>query len=128
MKHTIDALGQLHDAKVDRIEIAAADGRLRLLLIDLFANFRNEPLYPGEITGEVLFSGISRLDISCVLMHEPLRIYGILVDDPLDGMHPFRIELSPGGLLSGQAKQIQLHPAAEIAQVISRSNETPEIG
>lgn len=116
MKQVIDALGQLHDAEVAKIEIDPTGGNLVVVLHDIFANFQNYSVYPGEITGSITFTGLSGFDMSLEIP-EQLTIDGVEVDDPVADGYPFKIALSPGGYLSGHAKQILLHPATEIAKV-----------
>ena len=120
MKDIIDALGHLHDAHINRIDVDVVNYHVVVSIGDMLANFRNND-DPGEFPGEIRFLGISGLDIQLAVT-EQITVYGIQIGGPSDDGHPFKLAVSPGGYISGHARQILVHPADVVEKNIDVIN------
>lgn len=99
------ALGDLHDAGIDSLNIEVADQILYILVDDLHAGLDGRPDYPGERPCAVIFLNIAnfRADVD---LSDGLRIDKLRVLETPEGQNPYLLEvdLNIGG--SGRSKSI----------------------
>jgi hypothetical protein len=106
-------LGLLHDAEVSSIFIEYEKRYLTLELNDFFANFRETENYPGPLKGRIIFQLFSELEVlleegSTKEMHSSLSLFEVDAENQ-DSFVRFSIKFSPGGHISGLAKEIKIH-------------------
>jgi len=98
----IESLGELHDARLIRMQWLPQDERFEIEVADMYSNFLGLPEYPGAARGMFTFSGVSALDVSVVLKVERLTIYGW----EFDAAGTSNILFSPGGRIVVACNQI----------------------
>jgi hypothetical protein len=91
----LDQLGGMHDARVLSISIDCVASRLIFVVDDLNANFEELDGYPGEVSAELVFAGIS--DVSVTNGHfEKSGIFDCVAQAEA-GAYLLRCRASPSG-------------------------------
>ena len=105
---TLRDLGGLHDATIQEVRWRSAEKALRLVVNDMFSNFRELPEYPGPKSGSVTFVGVSSGTGETSPFAGVLRISGIDVASK-DGRLHVRLGLSePGSDLQFSCDDLQV--------------------
>ena len=105
-------LGNLHDAKILRLEWNPAERKVVLTLDDLYSNFVGLPEHTGRQPVCLVMSGVSRLEIDATPDKFPLRIVDFEIDEATAGteMHVV-VNLGPSGLMRATFDSIAGHAA-----------------
>lgn len=98
--------GGFHDARVKEIEFQLKNATMKIVLEDVFANFRGESFYEIR-SGFLLFSELTKIEIRSQLpLAVGTKVFEIL---PIDLMpDSFLIKFSPSGEIFIKATSVEL--------------------
>lgn len=102
----IRALGGLHDAEVIGVSWSPQSDVAKIILTDLYANFRGCPEFRPDVTGVVEFRSVADIEISSDAK-ERVTIYDWEIEEA-DGGFTSNIFLSPGGHIKIKSRTIEL--------------------
>ncbi len=103
----LSELSSIHDAVIVNLWWDGFKKVLNIGLDDLNSNYLGLPEYKDERPVELIFLGVSSLEIEVQAIDNHLRVYGIEITN-LVQKYAFHIRCSPGGYLMFQCDAVKL--------------------
>jgi hypothetical protein len=94
-----EKLGNLHDARIERLKWLPKQQLLYISIDDLNSNFFGSTEYVGAQSGEILLSAVKKFYMDIEQTEEHLNIYDFAVKQSKDIFLEVEIKCSPGGSL-----------------------------
>lgn len=92
-------LGNLHDAKIRRLEWNPSVREMVLGVDDLYSNFVDLPEHPGRQPVQLILSGVSKVEIAVIPDKFAMRIVDFEIEEVSGSVLRISVNVGPSGFI-----------------------------